>query len=95
MRAFILLLALTLGSPMVYAKGGPSPISAAGTPGVERCKEVSAIAKKIAANPDAMPGRVPRRLAMDAMRCARAEKEATAQKAPNSMFKKFLSVFGM
>lgn len=92
MRAItLLLLVFVLGSSMAYAKGVPNPIAASGSPGAERCKEIAAIAEKVAANPDAVRGRIPRRLAMDAMRCAAAEKKAAEQKESDSFFKKFLN----
>lgn len=93
MRTFIFLLILALSSSVAYAKGGPNPLLAAGSPGVERCNEIAAIAKKISANPNAVSGRPSRRMAMDAMRCSVAETKAREEAAQKSMFQKFLDIF--
>ncbi len=95
MRAFVLLLVLSLGSSVAYAKGGPNPLLAAGSPGAARCNEIAAIAKKISANSNAVRGRPSRRMAMDAMRCAIAEVKAQEIKEAElrPVFQKFLDIF--
>ena len=52
MRALIVLLAVSLGSSMAQAKGGPNPLQFAGTPGVERCQEIAKIAESERHHPD-------------------------------------------
>lgn len=92
MRTLYFLFILAFSSSVTYAKGGPNPLLAAGSPGVERCNEVAVIAKRISENTNAVSGRPSRRMAMDAMRCSAAETKAQ-EVAQKSMFQKFLDIF--